>query len=174
MTINESWGYNTTDTRFKSARQLIHSLCEIAGKGGNFLLNVSPMGDGNLQPELAERLAVIEAWMQRNAREHHRHDARLRAVAVLRAIDAARRHLLRASADAPLRAVHRARRPHPPRASVRALASGSELKFSSRCSIIDRLFNPDPLGELTISVPESELDDYATVLAIEFGRTPVR
>src|SRR6185295_12456096 len=34
MTINESWGYNPEDTRLKSARQLIHSLCEVAGKGG--------------------------------------------------------------------------------------------------------------------------------------------
>jgi alpha-L-fucosidase len=67
MTINESWGYNTTDRAFKSARQLIHTLCEIAAKGGNFLLNVSPMGDGNWQPELAERLAVVEGWMSRNA-----------------------------------------------------------------------------------------------------------
>lgn len=29
MTINESWGYNPADTHFKSARQLIHMLCEL-------------------------------------------------------------------------------------------------------------------------------------------------
>ena len=66
MTINESWGYNRSDSHFKSARQLIHTLCEVAGKGGNLLLNVSPMGDGQIQPELLERLAVVEAWMSNN------------------------------------------------------------------------------------------------------------
>ena len=34
MTINESRGYNPGDTRFKSPRRLIHTLCGVAGKGG--------------------------------------------------------------------------------------------------------------------------------------------
>lgn len=66
MTINESWGYNSADTHFKSARQLIHTLCEVVGKGGNLLLNISPMGDAQIQPELLERLAVVETWMDAN------------------------------------------------------------------------------------------------------------
>jgi alpha-L-fucosidase len=37
LTINDSWGYNTDDQNFKSARELIHSLCVVAGKGGNLL-----------------------------------------------------------------------------------------------------------------------------------------
>jgi len=35
MTINGSWGYNATDTRWKSAQQLIRNLSDIASKGGN-------------------------------------------------------------------------------------------------------------------------------------------
>jgi hypothetical protein len=30
------------------------------------------------------------------------------------------------------------------------------------------MFNKDPLGELIIKVPESVLDPYATVIAIDF------
>ena len=37
MTINQSWGYNTGDTRFKTADQLIHALLAAAGRGANLL-----------------------------------------------------------------------------------------------------------------------------------------
>ncbi|HXQ23192.1 MAG TPA: alpha-L-fucosidase [Candidatus Acidoferrales bacterium] len=80
MTMNESWGYSPSDTHYKSPRQLIHALCEVRGKGGNLLLNVSPMADGTLPPEQLERLEVIAAWMAAHAR--------LGRVAVLRPIDA--------------------------------------------------------------------------------------
>jgi alpha-L-fucosidase len=33
--------------------------------------------------------------------------------------------------------------------------------------VIDQLLNADPMGELTIEVPESVLDPLATVLAVE-------
>ena len=66
LTINNSWGYNPSDKDLKSTRSLIHTLCEVAGKGGNLLLNVSPMGDGALPPEQVERLEAIGAWMDRN------------------------------------------------------------------------------------------------------------
>jgi alpha-L-fucosidase len=52
---------------------------------------------------------------------------------------------------------------------VRVLASGRGLAFTTRCAIIDQFFNPDPLGELTIQVPEDVLDPLATVLAIDMG-----
>ena len=61
MTMNESWGYNPSDSRWKSARQLIHTLCEVAGRGGNLLLNVGPMGDGRLQPEALERFESVRS-----------------------------------------------------------------------------------------------------------------
>jgi alpha-L-fucosidase len=53
--------------------------------------------------------------------------------------------------------------------SVRALSSGEELSFSGRCSIVDQLLNPDPMGELTIEVPERVVDEHATVLVVEVG-----
>jgi len=57
--------------------------------------------------------------------------------------------------------------------SVRALSRGDELRFSTRCSIPDRLLNSDPLGELTIEVPEESVDPWATVIAVEFAEAPV-
>jgi alpha-L-fucosidase len=66
MTINNTWGYNANDTRFKSSSQLIRTLIDVAGKGGNFLLNVGPTPEGTIQPEFEERLLAIGKWLKVN------------------------------------------------------------------------------------------------------------
>jgi alpha-L-fucosidase len=66
MTINDTWGYATNDTNWKPADELIRKLCDIAGKGGNFLLNVGPMADGEFPAAINERLAAIGRWMKIN------------------------------------------------------------------------------------------------------------
>jgi len=50
---------------------------------------------------------------------------------------------------------------------VRALASGNELAWTSRASVVDTLFNADPLGELRIEVRDAMIDECATVIALE-------
>ena len=66
MTINNSWGYNAADTQWKSARQLIRNLSDIASKDGNYLLNIGPTGDGIIpQPEV-DRLLAIGRWLKVN------------------------------------------------------------------------------------------------------------
>lgn len=66
MTINNTWAYNKNDRAFKSAKDLIRTLVEVASRGGNFLLNVGPQPDGQIQPEFVERLQAIGKWMDRN------------------------------------------------------------------------------------------------------------
>jgi alpha-L-fucosidase len=53
--------------------------------------------------------------------------------------------------------------------SVRALGTGAELSHTSRCAVLDQMLNSDPMGELTIEVPESALDPLATVIAVEIA-----
>jgi alpha-L-fucosidase len=66
MTINDTWGYKSYDTNFKSTETLLRNLIDIASKGGNFLLNVGPTSDGVIpQPEV-DRLADIGKWMSTN------------------------------------------------------------------------------------------------------------
>jgi alpha-L-fucosidase len=168
MTMNESWGYNPTDTKYKSARHLIHTLCEVAGRGGNLLLNVSPMGDGCLPPEQVERLEAIASWMERHGESIVGMEPGLEpwqyyGSSTQRDNTTYLHLLMRPYESVTVRGV-RVKRVE----RVRVLGSGKELEFSWRCSIPDRLLNPDPLGELTIDVPEHALDEYATVLAVEF------
>ncbi|MDI1319520.1 MAG: alpha-L-fucosidase [bacterium] len=66
MTMNHHWGYNKTDHDWKSAEVLIRNLCDIASKGGNYLLNVGPDRDGLIPQASLERLAKIGSWMKIN------------------------------------------------------------------------------------------------------------
>jgi alpha-L-fucosidase len=50
---------------------------------------------------------------------------------------------------------------------VCALASGRELAWAGRTTVVDTLFNSDPLGEIRIEVPDAIVDDCATVLVLE-------
>ena len=66
MPISGSWGYKIGDNSFKSPKTLIQNLIDIAHKGGNYLLNVSPTGTGALLPQATERLKIIGQWMKVN------------------------------------------------------------------------------------------------------------
>jgi alpha-L-fucosidase len=67
MTMNGTWGYRTSDNKWKSTETLIHNLCDIASKGGNYLLNVGPKPDGTFPQESVDRLKDIGAWMKVNS-----------------------------------------------------------------------------------------------------------
>ena len=66
MTINNSWGYNANDTHWKSSRQLIRNLSDIASKDGNYLLNIGPTGEGVIPRPEVDRLLAIGRWLKVN------------------------------------------------------------------------------------------------------------
>ncbi len=66
LTMNENWGYNKADKNFKSTRDLIRMLADIASKGGNLLLNIGPTAEGVFPAESIERLKAIGAWTRVN------------------------------------------------------------------------------------------------------------
>ncbi len=170
LTINNSWGYNPSDRSLKSPRSLIHTLCEVAGKGGNLLLNVSPMGDGALPPEHVERLQVFAQWMGSNRESivgtgaglepwqfygpSTRRDNRIYLLLLMRPYETVSVRGVRVNKVA----------------AVSALSSGERLNFSRRLSAVDSIFNPDPIGELVIEVPERIMDRHATVLTVDFEK----
>jgi alpha-L-fucosidase len=63
LTMNDSWGFNITDKKFKSVRELIGYLVRAAGNDANLLLNIGPRPDGTVQPEAAERLRDLGNWL---------------------------------------------------------------------------------------------------------------
>jgi alpha-L-fucosidase len=173
LTMNESWAWNPADRDYKSARALVHALCEVAGRGGNLLLNVSPMGDGALPDEQVARLEAIAGWMDTHADAildtqpglepwqfygpSTRKGARLFLHLLMRPYDGVTVRGL------PIRRI----------VGARDLATGRALDLSTRCAILDQLFNADPTGEVTIRVPEDLVDPLATVVELELADAPL-
>jgi alpha-L-fucosidase len=66
MTINDTWGFKSYDTNFKSTETLLRNLIDIASKGGNYLLNVGPDSHGIVPAAEADRLREMGKWLAVN------------------------------------------------------------------------------------------------------------
>jgi alpha-L-fucosidase len=66
MTMNDTWGYKSYDDDWKDTRTLLHTLVDVASKGGNLLLNVGPRADGTLPAPSLSRLREMGEWMRVN------------------------------------------------------------------------------------------------------------
>ena len=66
VTMNNHWGYCSTDRFFKPAPMLIKKLVECVSKGGNMILNVGPDAQGRIPDESLAILGEIGRWMDRN------------------------------------------------------------------------------------------------------------
>ncbi len=66
MTMNDTWGFKRDDNNWKSSETIIRNLCDIASKGGNYLLNVGPDYHGVIPAASIKRLAEVGAWMKVN------------------------------------------------------------------------------------------------------------
>lgn len=168
LTMNDSWGYVPADAEYKSARSLVHTLCEVSARGGNLLLNVSPRGDGSLPAEQVERLEAIGSWMQRHGRSVVDTEPGLAPWQwygpSTRAGDSVFLHLLSKPYETVTVRGLQVKRVQ----AASDLATGTALTARSRVSVIDQILrNADPFGELTITVPDSAIDEVATVIEVE-------
>ncbi len=66
QTINDSWGFNIGDDKYKSVDQLEEFLVRAAGNNANLLLNIGPLPNGEIQEEFTSRLHTIGEWLARN------------------------------------------------------------------------------------------------------------
>jgi alpha-L-fucosidase len=66
MTMNDTWGYKSTDQNWKSPQTLVRNLIDIASKGGNYLLNVGPTAEGLIPTPSLVRLREVGEWMKVN------------------------------------------------------------------------------------------------------------
>lgn len=64
-THNDSWGYIRHDMNFKSSREIIRLLANIASKGGNLMLNVGPDGRGRIPYFSQQYLLETGAWLKK-------------------------------------------------------------------------------------------------------------
>lgn len=67
--FHETWGYRSWQERGdirKKEREKLTSLVRVASRGGNFLLNIGPEGDGSVVPFERDALLAIGGWLKKN------------------------------------------------------------------------------------------------------------
>lgn len=64
VTMNNSWGFRMTDQKYKTVKEIIHTLVGAAGRNSNLLLNVGPMPNGVIQNEFTDTLQEVGNWVK--------------------------------------------------------------------------------------------------------------
>jgi len=64
-TLNDSWGFNLGDSKYKSPEEVEQLLVRAAGNNSNLLLNIGPMPNGEIQEEFVTRLHAVGEWLSR-------------------------------------------------------------------------------------------------------------
>lgn len=67
MTMNDSWGYRTDDTDYKSPMTLLRMLVDCISLGGNLLLDIGPRADGTIPDEQVAILKEFGRWTSKHA-----------------------------------------------------------------------------------------------------------
>ncbi len=65
-THNNSWGYKSYDNDWKSPKEVLYWMIEIVSKGGNYMLNIGPTGEGVVPPQSAHNLKEVGQWLAVN------------------------------------------------------------------------------------------------------------
>jgi alpha-L-fucosidase len=66
MTTNNSWGYQSKDTAYKSVDEIISIFTDCIGNGGNLLLAIGPKEDGTFPEQQTTILTELGSWIAKN------------------------------------------------------------------------------------------------------------
>jgi len=66
QTLNETWGYSDFDHQWKRPEEVIRRLVEIVSRGGNYLLNIGPDGEGVVPEPSVRILQAVGRWVSAN------------------------------------------------------------------------------------------------------------
>lgn len=66
-TMNDSWGYQPFDKKYKSPNMIIRTLVDCISMGGNLLLDIGPKADGTIPEEQINILKQLGRWTHKHA-----------------------------------------------------------------------------------------------------------
>lgn len=66
-TMNDSWGYQPYDYKYKSPNMIIRTLVDCISMGGNLLLDIGPKADGSIPEEQINILKKLGRWTNKHA-----------------------------------------------------------------------------------------------------------
>ena len=64
-TTNDSWGYAGYDENWKSSKTIIENVISCVARGGTYMLNIGPRGDGTIPERAADSLRKSGQWFKR-------------------------------------------------------------------------------------------------------------
>ena len=64
-TTNDSWAFAWYDEYWKSPREILRRLIATVGRGGTYMLNIGPRGDGSIPERAARSLRASGEWIRR-------------------------------------------------------------------------------------------------------------
>ena len=159
MTMNEQWAYHPDPTLYKSPRTLVRFIAEIAGKGGNLLLNVGPKPDGTFPDEAVARLDAIGEWMSHSGESIYDALAGPHPACFYGPMTRKESTLYIHVFDPPLDRVE-VRGIDAPLSRARLLRTGKQLDFEVKN------------GRIYVDLRAEDCDPYNTVVALEFAQPP--
>lgn len=65
-TMNDSWGYQPFDYKYKSPNMIIRTLVDCISMGGNLLLDIGPKADGTIPQEQVNILQRLGRWTNKH------------------------------------------------------------------------------------------------------------
>lgn len=162
-TLGDNWDGPDAHVNLKPVSELVRLFGDMAGMGGNLLLNVAPDRDGRISPPQIERMSALGAWIRAHGEAIYGAEAGLppglfngasthrQGVLYLIAYDAPRPELVVKGLCSNVARVTHLR-------TGQALPwrrSGGRAKFGQA-------------GWLYVTVPPELLDEHATVVRVEF------
>ncbi len=158
-TINDSWGYQENDNIYKTPSQLIRILSECVGMGGNLLLDIGPKADGTIDSRQVHVLKTMGAWNKKHEKAVFGSRAGLPAYCFAGPTSF--------SADYKSLFLFVDNKPSQP-----IVLKNFTAKISG-VSIVGKKLKPDYKvtgDQVEIVLPDSECDDYVTVVEIQLGK----
>ena len=64
-TTNDSWAYAWYDENWKSPKEILRRLINTVGRGGTYMLNIGPRGDGSVPERAVSTLRSAGEWIRR-------------------------------------------------------------------------------------------------------------
>lgn len=65
-TMNDSWGYQPYDQKYKTSNMIVRTLADVISMGGNLLLDIGPKSDGTIPEEQIEILKNLGRWTSKH------------------------------------------------------------------------------------------------------------
>ena len=169
QTINHSWEYTHYDRDWKTPTVLVRELIDTVSKGGNYLLNIGPKPDGTVPQSNIDILRAIGGWMQVHSASIYGTTAspflrelpwgRCTQKNLGNGVTRLYLHIFRWPFDAILRV---------PALDNEVLA----VALLSQPGVGPLAYSRDAHGDLLVSLPIAEPNDYATVVTLDITGAP--